>query len=33
MDETRDVNVGNKVVGLGYYGGECGKPENILISM
>lgn len=27
MDETREVNVGNQMVGLGYYGGECGKPE------
>lgn len=27
MDETREVNVGNKVVGLGYCGGECWKPE------
>ena len=28
MDETREVNVGNKVVKLGYHNEDMEKPEN-----
>lgn len=28
MNETRAVNVRNKIVGLGYYGGDLEQPED-----